>query len=290
MATQLLPIGHLPFPAYMDFIINNGKLSPRSQSVAGADHPALTYGIGMFETILFSQGRPAAWTYHMDRLIQGLAALNISIDAPVFTPLLLSDAEKLLTSNNLSNAVVRIQAGLPESVNSERPLDYFMTTKSVPDSSENGIDLVVYEGARKSADAFSSFKHCNYMPYTLALKHAVACQADDALVKNSMGRICDSARANLFIIASGTIHTPPISEGCIAGVFRRYLLDELGKEGMPVKENALDENSILRADEVFLTNSVRGIMPVKKIGEKKYNIAQGTALRKKYPVEGLLDL
>jgi branched-chain amino acid aminotransferase len=67
------------------------------------------------------------------------------------------------------------------------------------------------------------------------------------------------------------IYTPPLSEGCVAGVMRRYLLEALGKAGYAVFEKEMDREFVQEADEVFLSNALRGIRWVQRSGDKNYS-------------------
>ncbi|MGH2566538.1 MAG: aminotransferase class IV, partial [Ginsengibacter sp.] len=109
-----------------------------------------------------------------------------------------------------------------------------------------------------------------YLPYVMAALYAKKNQLNDCIVLNSFGRACDSAIANVFIIKKDTIITPPLSEGCVAGVMRRWMLEKFDLKGFKVIEKNLSVNDILNASEFFLTNSVHHLRWVKHFREKNY--------------------
>src|SRR5262249_33824176 len=82
---------------------------------------------------------------------------------------------------------------------------------------------------------------------------------DDCLVLNSRERIADSSIANLFYVKGETIYTPPLSEGCVAGGMRRWLMESLPGEGLRVAEKPVAPEDLILADEGFLTNAIRGV-------------------------------
>jgi branched-chain amino acid aminotransferase len=88
---------------------------------------------------------------------------------------------------------------------------------------------------------------------------------NDALVLNSENRIADSAIANIYWVKDNRIFTPPLSEAPIQGVMRRFLLEQL-----PIHEHPLTIETLEQADEVFLTNAVRGIQWVAFVGDTPY--------------------
>ncbi len=104
----------------------------------------------------------------------------------------------------------------------------------------------------------------------MAALHIKKCQLNDCLLLNSNNNICDATIANIFIIKEGIIITPPVSEGCVSGVMRRYLLKEFSLEGLPAKERILTISDLLHADEVFLSNAIYGIKWVRQFRETQY--------------------
>lgn len=134
---------------------------------------------------------------------------------------------------------------------------------------ENGLVLGCCTGVEKPMDSWANLKSTSFLPYLVAAGQAKTQKWNDALVLNTRGRVADSAIANLFIIKEEKCFTPPLSEGCVAGVMRRYLL-ERKTNPMPVEEKPLCPEDIEAADEVFLTNAVRGIRWVKSFGKGEF--------------------
>jgi branched-chain amino acid aminotransferase len=93
---------------------------------------------------------------------------------------------------------------------------------------------------------------------------------NDCLVLNSNGNIADSTIANVFIIKDGVVFTPSLSEGCISGVMRRFLIEKLRSTDFELREEALAIKNLEEADEVFLTNAIKGIRWVKQFRYKIY--------------------
>ncbi len=135
---------------------------------------------------------------------------------------------------------------------------------------ENGLVIDVFPGTRKSCDSFSNLKSNNYLPYVMAGLYAKKNKLNDCIVLNSFDRVCDSAIANIFIVEKDKIFTPPLSEGCVAGVMRRWLLEKFDLKKYYVIEKKLTVNDILNADEFFLTNSISYLRWVKNFKEKNY--------------------
>lgn len=92
---------------------------------------------------------------------------------------------------------------------------------------------------------------------------------DEALICNEKGHIIESSIANIFWVESKNLFTPPLSEGCVAGVMRAFLLEKLPAAGYQVQEAPLTVERLGQADEVFLSNALRGLRPVVHIDSLK---------------------
>src|SRR6185437_15023377 len=136
---------------------------------------------------------------------------------------------------------------------------------------EKGLAVDVFAGAKKSCDHFSNLKSNNYLPSVMAGLFAQKNNLDDAIILNAFGRVCESAIANIFIINGNNIYTPPLSEGCVAGTMRRWMLEKFSLENYLVSERALPIDELLEVDEFFLTNAIHQIRWVKNFRNKIYS-------------------
>ena len=136
---------------------------------------------------------------------------------------------------------------------------------------ENGLVIGIYPDARKSCDVFSNLKSPNYLPYVMAAQFAKENKLNDCLILNVHDRICDATIANVFWIKEKVIYTPPLSEGCVAGVMRRYLLEKFNDSKFTFQGKALDIDILLDADEIFLSNAVNGIRWVGQFRDRSYH-------------------
>ncbi len=135
---------------------------------------------------------------------------------------------------------------------------------------ESGLKLGLYEVGRKAIDGLANIKSNNYLLYAMGAIHARKYQHNDCIILNTSDRVCDSTIANVFYVKDGSIFTPPLSEGCIAGVMRNYLLSQLPSEGYNVAEKQTSVDDLLAADEIFLTNAVSGLRWVGEFKGKTY--------------------
>lgn len=261
----------------MNFINFNGKFIEAQTAVITADNRGLRYGDGLFETIKYKNNALILVDEHLSRLWKGMQLLQFDIPK-LFTPDNLQDQIlQLVKKNNLTTArirlsIVRGNGGLYDAVN-HHPL-YIIQAWSIADNNttlnENGLQVCIYNEAKKALDNFSNLKHNNYLPYFMGALFAKKQQCNDALILNQHDRICDSTIANIFIVKEESIFTPSLAEGCVAGVMRKFILQQLIEQGLTVTETALTKEDLLNADEVFLSNSIYNIRWVAAIENKTY--------------------
>lgn len=260
-----------------DYLLYNGRFYKSSDQLVTADNRGLRYGDGLFETLKFSDGSIHLQDGHFERLFRGLQQLQF--DCPVhFTPdKLASQVAALCAKNGHSPARIRItvfrgNGGLYD------PENHFphciIQSWPLPDEgfplNENGLAAGIYTAAKKGMDAFSNLKSNNYLPYTMAALHAKKQQWNEAFLLNTAERVCDATIANVFIIKNDRIYTCPLAEGCVDGIMRRFLLAQLPQQGFSVQEKAITVDDLYSADEVFLSNSIRGIRWVRTTGPASY--------------------
>jgi branched-chain amino acid aminotransferase len=146
----------------------------------------------------------------------------------------------------------------------------------------SGLVLNFFNNAKKSCDNFSHIKSNNFLTYVMGVLFAKKNNLNDCLIYNCYNRICESTIANVFIVSGGVIKTPALSEGCINGVMRRYLIDCFRKEGFTCIEGEVLPEELLQASEVFLTNAIYGMRWVKSVGESNYTNKMFCSLHQKF--------
>jgi branched-chain amino acid aminotransferase len=262
-----------------DLINYNGNLLPSSQPLLTANSRGFRYGDGLFETMLVKTRGIRLKHFHFERLISGMRLLRFEVPPPFTPDHLERQILELCAINGASDPVrVRMVVFRGEG-NISGPLDptphYIIQTGPLPPAStgwnEEGLVIDVFPDGRKATDGLSGLKSNNYLLYVMASIYAREHGFDDCLVLNGQGRFADSTIANIFYTKGDTIHTPPLSEGGVAGVMRRYLLESLPAAGYTVREQPTGPDDLVQADEVFLTNALKGINWVRSFRGSTYN-------------------
>lgn len=262
----------------MKFLNYNGKFFEEGTPIITADSRGLRYGDGLFETIKYKNKECILLQEHLSRLWSGLSKLQF--DRPkLFTPEFLEDEiEKLVHKNKETAARIRLnifkgKGGLYDAEN-HHPNFVIQTMPLKTDGqvlNSNGLQLCIYRDALKIVDSFSNLKHNNFLPYTMGAQFAKQQKCNDAIILNQHHRVSDSSIANIFLVKDGVLYTPALSEGCVAGIMRKFVLESLPELEVKVVECSITEDTLMDADEVFLSNSIYNIRWVAGINEKQYS-------------------
>jgi branched-chain amino acid aminotransferase len=228
---------------------------------------------GVFETILFQSGQINLKAYHFDRLFSALQLLNFDVDVS-FTPSFLEqEVIRTVAKNNLLELCrIRLKV-FTEHSKEPKPqysIECFEISPDLIYFNTEGLKVGIASGITKTIDVRSPIKALGDKVYSSAMQQAIDNSWGDALVRNDISNIIESSIANVFWIIDDIIYTPPVSQGCIAGVMRRFLLEQLPAKGFICVEKELTDETLRRASEVFLTNAIRRIKWVARIEEHKY--------------------
>lgn len=258
------------------FFTYNDKIYKDGTAVITPENRSLRYGDGLFETLKMHKGVIQLRDYHFERLFSGMKMLQFQ-PPEYFTAPYLENKILELYKKNQHNSFTRVRLmvfrGNGGLYNPENHFpNYIIQTWSIEHTEElnsNGLIIDVYPDAKKSCDKFANLKSNNYLPYIMAALHAKKIKVNDCILLNNYDRVCDTTIANIFIIKDDIIYTPPLSDGCVAGVMRRWIIEKL-HAGFKIIEKEISIDELENADEVFLTNSIKGIRWVKQFRNKEY--------------------
>ncbi len=244
----------------------NGQFVPAEQAVVSVFDRSFLYGDGLFETILVRNGRPFRFEHHVARLQNGAAFLGIAM--PFAAPAFHSFAVQLLRENRSVDGVLRLtlSRGVGRRGYSPRDASQPMTVMTLhPNPLHDPAPppqwrLVTAPFRLTAHEAGARVKTGNKLPQILARADAEARGADEALLLNTEGQVVEGAGSNLFWIADGTVCTPPLESGILAGVTRAVVLEICQRRGMPTVEAGITPEALSGQDGVFLSLSTLGIV------------------------------
>ena len=259
----------------MNYICADGKFIKADQPVLMADNKSYRYGDGFFETMKMYKGEILLEELHFERFFATDKTLLYKVLFLLTQEILIKQATQLCEKNKCSSlARIRLSVfrGNGGVYDGDSKLHYLIEcwplSETVNTLNENGLHIGIYGDAKKSTDQFSNLKSANYLPYVMAAQQAKQQKWNDCIVLNTEGRIADATIANVFIVKDERIITPPLTEGCVAGVMRKWLITALQRENLRIEETPLMVNDLYNADEIFFTNAINGIKWVKQLEEK----------------------
>lgn len=244
-------------------IWHNGDLAPASEGRIQPEDRGLLFGEGAFETLRVYGGRPFRLDAHLERLASALRVMEISV--PKLAERLRQGVDDTLAANALANAWVRItvtagtEDGAPNLIVAAMPLP------ALPPAWYAGgvaVAMATSRFVREPASVLSGLKSTNYLVSRLARKEAQARGAHEAIFLNTHGRLAEGASSNIFLVEDGALITPARDEGILAGITRRTVLELAKETGVAFAERAVERSELDAADEVFITSSLREVLPV----------------------------
>jgi len=259
------------------FFIYNNQYFLSDQAFLSVDNRGFRFGDGLFETMRLYDGVILNIDYHFERLFHGMGMLQFDVPQNFSKEFIINQINQLLLKNSISeNARIRIMVfrgnGNLYEIENNSPdfiIETFTLTGKI-ELNEKGISMDIFPGAKKACDSFSNLKSNNGLPSAMARLFAKKNNLDDAIILNCYGRVCESSIANLFLVKDKNIYTPPLSEGCIAGTLRRWMLERFSSKEYKVEEKVISIEDLLNADELFLTNSIYLIKWIERFNDKIY--------------------
>ncbi|OEU88779.1 class IV aminotransferase [Streptomyces abyssalis] len=237
--------------------------------VSVLDH-GLTVGDGVFETVKTTDGTPFALTRHVERLARSARGLGLPEPDP-------DEVRRACAAVTAAEPVplgrLRITyTGGPSPLGSDRG-DVRPTLVVVLSESPRRPDttaVITVPWTRNERGALTGLKTTSYGENVLALSRAHEQGAGEALFANTRGRLCEGTGTNVFVVLDGELHTPPVESGCLAGITRALVAEWCG-----ARETDLPLDALERAEEVFLTSSLRDVQAVHRVDSRELPGAPG---------------
>lgn len=247
------------------------RLVPADEAALSVEDGALRFGDSLFETLLAKAGRIHFLEEHLDRIERSAAQLAFPCDRSA------ARAALKLCTQTLAAPVARLRLTLTRGSfpglqlpPATQPGRLLVTaapyTPPTLAERETGVSCVLAPNQRVNPlSHLPQMKRGNYADCLYAADHARRQGAREALFCDPAGNLLEGASSNLFAILDGTLITPPAGELVLAGILRRQVLLAADHLGLPWRETALPLNQLPEATEVFLSNSLIGLLPVARL-------------------------
>ncbi|MFF3644820.1 aminotransferase class IV [Streptomyces sp. NPDC002564] len=258
----------------MKIWLNGGLQDVESARVSVLDH-GLTVGDGIFETVKTVEGRPFALTRHLARLAR--SAHGLGLPEPDLDEVRRACAA-VLDANPLPLGRLRITfTGGLSPLGSDRGDDGPTLVVALGEAGRrpDTTAVITVPWTRNERGALTGLKTTSYAENVVALARAHEQGASEALFANTVGQLCEGTGSNVFVVLGGEVHTPPVASGCLAGITR-----ELAAEWTGAHETDLPLDVLARADEVFLTSTLRDVQAVHRVDGRELPGAPGPVTAK----------
>lgn len=236
------------------------------------------YGDALFESIRVVNGKACFLEDHFKRLKKGMEVLRMKPGGNISFNDLKEQIEKLIEKNHLRKggrirlSVFRSAEGLYAPKNQTK--SYVIEAKPFDDNkyvmNEKGLVIDTFNEFRRSRNPLSHIKTTNSIPNVLAGIYQTENDLDECIMLNDLGRIVEAISSNIFLYKNQNIYTPALDEGCMDGIMRKQILTIAKEMNINVFEGMLNGSMLLQADEMFLTNAIRGIQWVGAYRQKRY--------------------
>jgi branched-chain amino acid aminotransferase len=261
----------------MLFVNFNGEILPADTKVLTVANRSFKYGDGLFESMRMLKGQLKFAAEHAARLQKGMKALKMDGYSQMDTWFLKEKADQLALVNKIKHARLRLTVyrdaeGLYTP--SQNKIGYLLEIQPVDEPryflNSKGLIIDVFTELSKPTNFLSNIKTCNSLVYVLAGIHKNQNNLDDVLLLNQNGFLCEASSSNVFVYYQNHLYTPALSEGCVEGVMRQVVINIANRIGVPLTEAQIKPDILYEAEEVFLTNSVKGIQSVMGYGIRRY--------------------
>ncbi len=253
-----------------------GAVVPADEARVPVLDRGFLYGDSVYEVTRTFRGVPHLLGAHLDRLMRSADGLRMRlptrnvVEAAVLASAAAVPGSTAATPPGSVEVYLRIvvtrgagELGLDPALADEPRL--VVIARPVhpppPEAYRDGVAVVLSTRMRSAP----SLKTGNYLDSVLAVHEARAAGAHEALLRDTVGRITEGSSSNLFLVGGGRLRTPPISAGLLPGITRGAIIELTREHGLAVDEAPLWPDDLTRADELFITSSIRGVLPVVRI-------------------------
>ena len=246
---------------------------------------AARYGDGVFETIRMREGKLLFIEDHYFRLMASMRILRMAIPMK-FTPEFIVDQSlRLAEERGFENGRLRLQIvrrGSGTYTPNSNAIDWWMELDPLETNdyilNKDGLKVELFKDHYIQPGLLSTLKSSNALPYVLGSIYAKENKYDAVLLVNDSKQLVEANYGNVFLVQGNILRTAPLEDGALRGVFRKNVLDWAKDIGLEVQEASINPFDLQKADEVWITNTIRGIQWVEQYRKKTYGAAKANEM------------
>jgi len=258
----------------------NGHLFSENEVSISPNNRGLLFGDAVFETLKISSGKILFWEDHYFRLMASMRIMRMEIPMNFTLEYLKGQILKTVTENFADVSAVRARLTIFRNEGGlYTPTELsvsFLITVSLLESpfylvNNGNYEVELFKDHYINSGLLSTIKTNNKAIHILGGIYARENGYQNCLLLNEQKMIVEALNGNLFLVFGKTIKTPPITDGCLRGVFRKQLIDLIKQlSEYTLVEETISPFELQKADELFITNVISGIQPVTKYRKKIY--------------------
>ncbi len=254
------------------------------ETTVAIDDRGFQYGDGLFETIAIRHGAPRLWGYHVERLAAGCERLGFAPPDEealrVWLDTALSETAvdtvycvaKIIATSGIARRGYGRTFPSPVAVR----IGVFPSAPPAASKYRDGVDTLVCDTRLATGSVTAGMKTLNRIEQVLARSECIASGAFEGLTLDADGKLICGTMSNVFLVRKNDIVTPSL-KGCgVQGIMRRHLIESLRDKGRATIEREVPLRELAKADEVFLTNSQFGVLPVRRCDDTAWPVGSVT--------------
>ena len=258
----------------MTNILINGE----AKETISVNDRGLQYGDGLFETMAVRNGNIQLWDAHWQRLSLGCKQLSIKLPDKNTIE---NEIKVLIKSKNDKQFVIKLIVTRGEGLRGYRFAKEQHTTRILSSHAwpnylhkyqSDGVDVCYCKTTLSENEKLAGIKHLNRLEQVLA-RNEWDDEFQEGLMLTAQGNVVDGTMSNIFAVQDNKIFTPGLSLCGVDGVMRKAVITVAKEKGYPIYEKDFNKIELEQADELFLTNSLFGIWPIKLIGKTRFTKA-----------------
>lgn len=278
--------------SYLCRMINhNGEILDIGAVPFRADFRPIQYGDALFETVKYNGSSLLLWEDHYFRLMASMRILRMEIPMEWSPEFLEEQILETIRATHMERGASRVRLTVYRDAegrytpSGEVNMGFIVQVESWPHAeyvlNTDGLTVDIFKDHEVPKGMLSNLKTTNSLLYTLAGIYARENELDESLLINSDKQVVEGVSSNVFMLNGNKLITPPLESGALKGVMRKHILRHAKEWGWEIEEKGFSPFDLQRADELWLTSSLRGISWVKTYRKKTYGNEQALKMVEK---------
>lgn len=277
----------------------NGTMLDNSKTIIALGNRGLNYGDAVFETLRFSGGKIYFWEDHYFRLMASMRILRMEIPMNFTMEFLEEEILRTINSSEKKRAAVRVKIIVWRKTGGKytpttNEVDYAISFEKLEEPfytlAETDCEIELFKDHFINSGLLSTLKTTNRIVNILGSIYAKENNYDNCLLLNENKQVVEALNGNIFLISGNIVKTPPLSEGCLNGIMRKQLIAIIKLlPNFSLEETSISPFELQKADEIFITNTIQGIVSVTKYRKKEFVNSTAKILLPKLNLKARMD-